>query len=256
MNMRVAAFVDHEVGFRLLGKMLAAPLSQQLQLSAVVTTVENGKTWWPGVEALCREHGLPLLRYDESFDVARVPGPVDAVLLLSWKHLLPDSVLEWPRLGTVNLHYSLLPELRGVYPVNWALIEGRDRTGVTFHLVNSRIDAGPALLQREIPIAASDTSRSLQLRLDDLAVELFDELVPLLPHLPGKCEDGCERAGSYRSRRDFDRAREIHPERMYRGSELIDLLRGMSFLPESRNAYFVDPASGERIYVNLSLHKG
>lgn len=254
MNIRVAAFVDHEIGYRLLEKMTSAPLAQRMQLAAVVTTRENGSEWWPGVEALCRAHALPLLRYDDAFDISQIPAPVDAALLLSWKHLLPATVYAWPRLGTVNLHYSLLPELRGVYPVNWALIEGRSVTGVSFHRVDATIDGGGVLLQRQVSVAASDTSRSLQLKLDDAAFDLFDDLVELLPTLAtAPASASAPEPGTYRSRKDFERAREIHPDQLYRGADLINLLRGMSFLPESRNAYVLEPGTGRKIYLNLTL---
>lgn len=252
---RLIAFVDHEIGFRLLESLLSRAVGD-LELAAVVTTEDNGKHWWPGVEDLCRAKGLPLHRYREPFDDAARYADIDWYLLLSWKHVLPAELVARPKLGVINLHYSLLPEYRGVYPVNWALMEGKAETGVSFHLVDEHLDGGPLVAQRAVPILPTDTARSLQLRLDEVAWELFDELLVRI----GKARTadelriaGAGRAASYRSKEDFLRCNELDLTRSYTGAELLNLFRGKSFLPQSRLLYFIDPASGERVYVRVAL---
>ncbi|MEE1950840.1 formyltransferase family protein [Pseudomonas alcaligenes] len=245
--------MDHEVGFRLLEKMIECAAEGRIAIAAVVTTSENGQQWWPGVEGLCRDHAIPFHRYSSlTSDITRL-GAVDWFFLLSWKHVLPENLVNYPANGTINLHYSLLPDFRGVYPVNWSLIDGWKETGVTFHRVVKEIDAGAILLQGRISILASDTARSLQLRLDDLACELFDQL--LHDVAGGEVPSGyvVAQAGSYKSGASFKAVCCLDRDKVYRAGELIDLLRGMSFRPESRNLYFIDEGSGRRVYLRLEL---
>jgi methionyl-tRNA formyltransferase len=252
--MNIVAFVDHEIGFRLLGTMLSAEYRERLTLRAVVTSQENGTKWWPGVAEVAREHGLPLLHYPADRDKLGQMDGIDFFFLLSWKFVLPPAVLDIPSRGTINLHYSLLPNYRGVYPINWAIMRGDRETGVTFHRVGAEIDAGPAVCQAALTIRPEDTARSLQLRLDDLACTLFDEMVRRLTS-PGSPAESVPVAapGRYYSRRDFEKTNEIDLKQVYRAGELIDLIRGKTFLPHKRNAYFIDPATGRKVYVSLEL---
>ncbi|MEZ5739279.1 MAG: formyltransferase family protein [Burkholderiaceae bacterium] len=253
MTQRIVAFVDHEVGLRLLARMLALPSPAPIEVVAVVTTRENGSQWWPGVAPLCEKARVALHRYgDPAADYQALPD-IDWYLLCSWKHVLAPAEIAQPRRGVINLHYSLLPELRGVYPVNQAIIEGRPFTGVTYHLATERIDAGDTVVQGRLAIRAGDTARSLQRRLDDLAVSLFEPLLAWIdddappPPPPGA------RTGSYRSRADFQALCELDLDKTMTGWQWFNLLRGMSFLPQSRNLYVTDPATGRRVYLHLEL---
>ena len=253
--MRAIAFVDHEIGYRLLQEMLAPGLRGKISLLAVVTSRENGTDWWPGVEALVRESALPLLRYPDDGHRLLEFGPVDFFFLLSWKYLMPPDVLSVPKIGVLNLHYSLLPKYRGVYPVNWAIIKGETETGVTFHWVNSGIDSGPIACQKNLPILPEDTARTLQLRMDDLACVLFDELICSLKnhghHLLNNPTSN--HPSAYFSREIFELANEIDFKKDYPTKDLINLLRGKTFLPHGKHAYFRDPTTRRKIYLSLVL---
>jgi methionyl-tRNA formyltransferase len=256
MSLRIIAFVDHEIGFRLLEKLILLRSRNELQLEAVVTTIENGKMWWPGVNDLCAKNKIPLFRYQNPFNKILAFEQIDWYFLLSWKHVIPELLINHPRKGVVNLHYSLLPEYRGVYPVNWAIIDGKELTGVTYHLVNAKIDDGQIICQKETSIFMNDTARSLQLRLDNIAYELFDSLLECIVNVDFKKVlnlDNRKRINSYRSRKDFDKICEIALNRNYKGSEFLNLLRGLTFYPNSKNAFFIDPKTGRKIYVSLKM---
>jgi len=259
MAIRVIAFVDHEIGFRLLQKLILSASISEFELVAVVTTTENGQMWWPGVDGLCDGAGIPLYRYEEPFSETLDYENIDWYLLLSWKHIIPESLIKHPSKGVVNLHYSLLPEYRGVYPVNWAIIEGKAITGVSYHYVNNKIDSGEIILQKDTSISLSDTSRSLQLRLDDLAYELFDDLVDWIVGINQQKKIvelkpfSNEGRHCYKSKKDFDSKREIDLNCYYKGSEFFNLLRGLTFLPDSKNAYVVDSATGKKIFISLKV---
>lgn len=253
MKPRIIVFVDHEIGHRLLAKMTSGRDTFPFEMVAVVTTLDNGNRWWPGVDELCRCAELPLHRYSEPFVATQAYEGIDWYLLLSWKHVLSPQVVQLPRRGVVNLHYSLLPDYRGVYPVNWAIMEGRKESGITYHLVGEKIDAGPVLCQKTVPIRLDDTARSLQERMDDAAFETFDRVVEILAAGGDSLPVATAGDGSYRSGTDFEQSSELNLECEYRAGDLLNLLRGKTFLPESRNLYFLDPATGKRIYVSVSF---
>lgn len=252
--MKTIAFVDHEIGYRLLGLLLEQPFKSELELLAVATTEENGSLWWPGVEEIATCYNLPLIRYPREGDNLTEFEGVELFLLLSWKHLMPREILRIPQMGTINLHYSLLPKYRGVYPVNWALIRGEKETGITYHWVDSRIDAGAIIRQESLPIAPDDTARSLQLKLDDLALQAFPHLSLIMDSYGrGQVDSSAGSPRDYFSRDDFVKTNEIDLARTIQSGDLINLLRGKSFQPHGHNAFFVDPNSGRKVYVSIEL---
>lgn len=257
MKPRIVAFVDHEIGFRLLEKLISLSLSNRIELLAAVTTVENDKMWWPSVKGLCRKSEIPLFIYEEPFEDTLILKNVDWYLLLSWKHIIPNKLIAHPTYGVVNLHYSLLPSYRGVYPVNWAIIDGLDKTGITFHFVNEKIDEGEIILQAEAPILLSDTARSLQIRLDELAYESFDTLITFLCDLNTNTLPSAknEKRHRYYSRDSFNKICEIDIDKTYQGNELFNLLRGLTFFGETKNAYVIDKKTRKKIYISVELNE-
>lgn len=101
-------------------------------------------------------------------------------VVAAYGHILPREVLDLPKRGSVNVHASLLPELRGAAPVNWAIARGLPRTGVTIMEMTEGLDEGPILLQREVPIAEDDTASGLYQRLAEVGAEALIEALALL----------------------------------------------------------------------------
>ncbi|MEZ4415381.1 MAG: methionyl-tRNA formyltransferase [Gemmatimonadota bacterium] len=101
-------------------------------------------------------------------------------VVVAYGHILRPEVLDLPPQGSLNVHASLLPELRGAAPINWAIARGHDRTGVTIMRMVPEMDAGPILLQAEEPIGARDTAAALGARLAELGAELLVEALALL----------------------------------------------------------------------------
>lgn len=91
--------------------------------------------------------------------------------------MLPKVVWDMPRLGTFNLHASLLPQYRGAAPINWAIINGETTTGVTTFLLNEKIDEGKILLQESIAIGQSDTAETIHDKLADIGKKLVIKTV-------------------------------------------------------------------------------
>ncbi|MGH9861872.1 MAG: methionyl-tRNA formyltransferase [Candidatus Acidiferrales bacterium] len=99
----------------------------------------------------------------------------DAVIVVGYGQIIPAELLAVPRHGWINLHASLLPRYRGAAPVQWALIRGETRTGVTTIRLEAGLDTGPILLQAEEPIGEDDTAPTLAARLAERGAGLVVE---------------------------------------------------------------------------------
>src|SRR2546427_12225412 len=89
----------------------------------------------------------------------------DAVVIIAYGQIIPRRLLEIPRLGWMNLHASLLPKYRGAAPINWAIINGETRTGLTTMQIDAGLDTGPILMQCELEIGANETAPQLLRRM-------------------------------------------------------------------------------------------
>lgn len=123
--------------------------------------------------------GIPVVRSEgapPSEEIERASGGrPDFLVVVSFGALLPRSLLERPTLGPFNLHASLLPRHRGASPVSAAILAGDPRTGLTVQRMVERLDAGPILLQREIPIGDRETAGELAARLAEIGGPLLVE---------------------------------------------------------------------------------
>ena len=109
----------------------------------------------------------------------------DLCVTAAFGQILSREVLSVPRIGTVNVHASLLPEFRGACPIQWSLIRGRTETGVTTMMTDEGIDTGDILLQRKLPIEDGDNAGTLTEKLAQMGAELLMETLRLLSE--GKC---------------------------------------------------------------------
>lgn len=97
----------------------------------------------------------------------------DLICVAAYGKILPKEVLDLPVHGCINVHSSLLPKYRGAAPINWAIINGESRTGVTTMLMDEGMDTGDILLIEETNITADDTSETLTKRLSEIGAELL-----------------------------------------------------------------------------------
>lgn len=147
---------------------------------AVVTTPDKPagrgqKMHLSDVKLTALDLGLPLLQpeklRDEEFLAALRALQPDLGIVIAFR-MLPEVVWAMPRLGTFNLHASLLPEYRGAAPINWAIINGETRTGVTTFLLNHEIDKGAIIEQEAVDILAEDNIGTLYDKLMNIGSEL------------------------------------------------------------------------------------
>jgi len=102
----------------------------------------------------------------------------DLYIVAAFGQILPQSVLDQPRLGTLNIHASLLPKYRGADPIAEAILQGESETGITIMLLDAGIDTGPMLLKRSLPIAEDDTTGTLTTKLAALGAQCILEVLP------------------------------------------------------------------------------
>jgi len=107
----------------------------------------------------------------------------DVAVVVAYGRILPTEFLRAPRRGCLNVHFSLLPLYRGAAPVNWAIVHGEQKTGVTTMFIEEKLDAGPILLQRETEIGERETAPELMARLAPLGAELLGETLAQLDTL-------------------------------------------------------------------------
>lgn len=126
------------------------------------------------------EQGLPVLQpvklRDPEFQAQLEALKPDLGIVIAFR-MLPESVWSLPRLGTFNLHASLLPQYRGAAPINWAIINGESETGVTTFLLNHQIDTGDIIGQERCPILPSDNIGTLYDKLMNIGSGLVIETV-------------------------------------------------------------------------------
>ena len=127
--------------------------------------------------------GLPVLQpeklKDETFIEELRSYNADLQIVVAFR-MLPEVVWAMPRLGTFNLHASLLPQYRGAAPINWSVINGDKETGVTTFMLKHEIDTGNIILQERMPIGEDENVGSVHDRLMELGTELVLKTVDLI----------------------------------------------------------------------------
>jgi methionyl-tRNA formyltransferase len=133
------------------------------------------------VKAFATANGIPVLQPEsmkqEGFLAALDEFRADLGIVAAYGKILPRDVIARPRLGTINVHASLLPRWRGAAPVHRAILAGDEETGVTIMRVVEALDAGPMLSRERLAIGPNETSAELEHRLADLGGRLLVETV-------------------------------------------------------------------------------
>ena len=134
----------------------------------------------PDVKVEALKYDIPVIqpaRIKEDYQ-AIVDLKPDLIITAAYGQIVPQAVLDIPRLGCINVHASLLPLYRGGAPVHQAIIDGQEKTGVTIMYMVKKMDAGDMIAQKETPILEEDTVGILYDRLSDLGAKLLKETLP------------------------------------------------------------------------------
>lgn len=134
----------------------------------------------PDVKVEALKYDIPVIqpaRIKEDYQTVVDLKP-DLIITAAYGQIVPQAVLDIPRLGCINVHASLLPLYRGGAPVHQAIIDGQEKTGVTIMYMVKKMDAGDMIAQKETPILEEDTVGILYDRLSDLGAKLLKETLP------------------------------------------------------------------------------
>ena len=217
---------------------------------AVVTTPDKPagrgqKIHESDVKLTAKELGLPILQpeklRDESFLEAMRELKPDLGIVIAFR-MLPEVVWAMPRLGTFNLHASLLPQYRGAAPINWAIINGEKRTGVTTFLLNHEIDKGAIIEQESVDILPEDNIGTLYDKLMNIGSKLVLRTVDKLAegnyttieqmHIDESTLKPAPKIFKEDGRIDWSK----------RGEDIVNLVRGLSPYPAAWSPLFKEGA--------------
>jgi len=154
------------------------------EVIAVYTPQDTGKKR-NALKELAVQIGIPVfqprsMRVPEIYEEYKRLRP-DLNVMAFVTSILPDSILNYPKMGTIQYHPSLLPKHRGGSAINWAIINGETKTGISIFWPDGRIDTGPILLQKETEISPDDTVGSLYFeKLFPLGIEALVEAIELI----------------------------------------------------------------------------
>lgn len=162
------------------------------EICAVVTQPDKpkgrGKTLQvTPVKAFALEKGIQVLqpvRIKRPESVAELAAiPADVYVVAAFGQILSQEILDLPKYGCVNIHASLLPKYRGAAPIQWAILNGEDKTGVTIMQMDAGVDTGDMLFRKEVKIEETDTAATLEDKLARAGAEL---IVPALEAIERK----------------------------------------------------------------------
>lgn len=132
------------------------------------------------VKKLALSHNLNVstpVKIKEIYEEIKELNP-DLIVTCAYGQIVPESILNIPKLGCINIHASLLPKYRGGAPIQHAIINGEEKTGITIMYMDKGMDTGDIISMEEIPITSSDTSSSMHDKLSVLGAKLLEETLP------------------------------------------------------------------------------
>ena len=138
----------------------------------------------PPVKVLAENNGIKVyqpekMRDGTALDMLREANP-ELVIVVAYGKILPKEILEFPQYGCINIHASLLPLLRGAAPIQWSIINGFAKTGVTSMQMDEGLDTGDMLIKGEIEIGENETAGELHDRLSVLGADILEETIEAL----------------------------------------------------------------------------
>jgi len=139
------------------------------------------KTSFSPVKELALKHGTPVfqpetLRDGKSYSILK-DLKCDIIVVVAYGKLLPKEILDLPPLGCINIHASLLPKYRGAAPIQWAILNGENETGVTSMYMSEKMDEGDMIFSEKTKICENETAGELFVRLGDLGAKLLCETI-------------------------------------------------------------------------------
>ena len=164
--MKIVFMGTPELAAIILEDMLAA----KEDIIAVVTQTDKPKgrgkeMAFSAVKEVALKHDIPVYQptraKDEAFVAEMAALNPDMIVVAAYGKILPKAIIDMPKYGCINVHTSLLPKYRGSAPINWVIIDGEEKTGVTIMHMDEGIDTGDIILKVEVPIEKKETAGTL-----------------------------------------------------------------------------------------------
>lgn len=166
---------------------LQALIEAGYQVAAVVTQPDKPKgrgkeLQETPVKRCAKEHGIPVfqpvkIKEPEAVEQLRGYG-ADLIVVAAFGQILSEEILAMPKYGCINIHASLLPKYRGAGPIQWAIIDGEKKTGITIMQMEKGLDTGDMLMQTEVEIESRETADTLHDKLAAAGAKLLLEAIP------------------------------------------------------------------------------
>lgn len=234
--------------------ILETILKNNYEIAAVVTAPDKPagrgqKLNQSAVKVYAEENNLKVLQptnlKSEDFLAELAALNANLQIVVAFR-MLPKAVWQMPKLGTFNLHASLLPDYRGAAPINWAIINGEEKTGVSTFFIDEKIDTGAVILKAETNISETETAGELHDRLMHLGAETVVETLKLIENNQVKTtvQPAEETKTAYKLNRenckiDFNKS----------SKEVYNLIRGLNPYP---SAYTILSDNGTEY--NIKIH--
>lgn len=138
----------------------------------------------PPVKVLALENGIKVyqptkMRDGTALEMLKEADP-ELVIVVAYGKILPKEILDFPKYGCINIHASLLPELRGAAPIQWSVINGCEKTGVTSMQMDEGLDTGDMLIKAEVEIGINETAGELHDKLSALGADVLEKTIEAL----------------------------------------------------------------------------
>lgn len=195
------------------------------------------------VKEFAVQHNLPVLQpeklKDEAFIKQLQTINADLFVVVAFR-MLPEVVWTMPKLGTINLHGSLLPQYRGAAPINWAVINGDTKTGATTFFIEKEIDTGKIIDSVEIPIAHTDNAGTVH---DAMMVKGAELLVKTVNSIFAGTAKAKEQQAFFVNENELKPAPKIFKDTCKitwtdKGEKIYNLIRGLSPYPAAYSDYY------------------
>ncbi|WP_298999903.1 formyltransferase family protein [uncultured Tenacibaculum sp.] len=174
---------------------------------------------------------------------------VDYIIGIHFPYIISKKLLDIPKIGFLNLHPAYLPFNKGWHTPSWAIIEGTFY-GATLHFMSEKLDAGDIIYQEKVEVTKGDTANSLYQKVLKKEFEVFEKsfetLLSLNPTRIKQLEQGTSHV-----KKDLKSIQEIDLNKIYKGEELINLLRGLTTNSIEESAYFVE--AGKKYYIQVNI---
>lgn len=173
--MKIFLFLGSRRGYAVLKKLIAA----KAHIAGILCLIEDAheEQFHPRVSEIAKEHAIPIFYTSDvkPSEYARVLQQIqpDIAFAIGWRYLIVKEAYNIPPKGTLIIHDSLLPTYRGFAPMNWAIINGESKTGVTLFHIAEGVDCGPIVDQLATDITLQDTAKTV----DEKIITLYEEII-------------------------------------------------------------------------------